>query len=223
MTDRSDFVADPVAFMKKHVVLQWVNITASRPLVVTITEKPNLQVASGGRPGAKVFVMTDICTDVPRGEKMPIHWIGFGTGRVVSGVLDSRSKYMFTYAMDGCTFGAGSQSGDGCCVVAHANAKGMVGNDGTSGTQRALQRTQLQSEPQFGGDPNLRVMSSLQYQELGGQGLKKKATNFAVLGPTGYWRFYTHSWMKLGTTTYLHGGCSEAAMVPPGVEELLGR
>jgi len=219
MSDRADFVADPVAFMKRHVVLQWINITESRPLVVTVVEKPELKVVSGGGPGAKVFTMSTQCGGIGRNEKVPIHWIGFGTGQVVAGVLDSKAKYMFTYAMDGCTFGAGSQTGDGTCLVAHANAKGMAESTGGPASQRALQRGQLQAEL---GD-GVRVMSSLQYQEMGGQGLHLKATNFAVLEGNGRWRFYVHSWKKLGNQTYLHGGCKEAAMVPPGAEELLRR
>lgn len=227
MSDRSDFASDPKTFMETNVVFP-LSETQSRPFVVTIQEIPGRKVVN--RRGGKVFKLTTDCAGCSRAEKIPIHWVGYTANSVVQGVLNAQASYVFTFAMDGCTLGVGSQSGDGACVVSHANASS---GGGGSDAQRDRQRGQLATHY---GDNDFSVVSPLQYRATSEGALNFKSTTFGRL-ENGYWQFYVHRWMdnggqgrgvffdefamKMRGMNYIHGGVQRAVTIAAGNEETL--
>ncbi|WP_191084513.1 hypothetical protein [Roseococcus microcysteis] len=212
MTDRSDFVRDPVEFMGRHIVrcqfFDWnntVDISQSRAHVITIKEMQGPPMVLN-RPGAKVFYLSNDVAGCARNEMLPIFWLGYRQNKVTQGTLNNQSRVMFTANMDGCSLGVGSQAGDGGCLVMHANkARGMP-----SGEAQALaQHGQLQRK--FDGQ-EFHVVEPSTYLTNEADPGRFLATNFGI-NRDGWWFFYTHSWrLKSGGMDgfYLHGGTREA-------------
>jgi hypothetical protein len=214
MSDRSDFVSNPLIFLKKNILrCQFfdggVKISESRPRVITIKEMANSPRIVNS-PGGKVFYLTADTSGCSHAEKVPIFWVGYQQNEVTPGMLTNNSRLMFTANMDGCSLGVGSQAGDGGCLVMHANkAKGTGGGP----AQTMAQHTQLQSG--YGDTEFFEVQPATYMDRMGATG-KFKATNFGM-NRDGWWFFYTHSWMQISasaTGSYAHGGTSEAVFVP---------
>lgn len=217
MSDQSDFFADPVTFMRTHVVrCQFIDgssgISQSRPMVVTIRQIPNATVV-GSRTG-KVFHLSTNCAGMSRAEKMPIFWLGYAENTASRLMLTDRASMMFTALMNGCTLGVGSQAGDGGCLVSHANEKQLGGGE----AQRAGQETQLRG---VFGDQGFRMIQPASYRMTSTGAATFQATNFGILNG-GTWSFYTHKWMGLATEgehkirgRHINGGCEAARPVPP--------
>jgi hypothetical protein len=213
MSYQSDFVADPVAFMSLHVLrCQFfdggLKISQSRPTVVTVKEMAGSPPVINNR-GAKVFYLTLDVAGKNLNEKTPIFWLGYEDNKSTRGMLTNHSPYMFTANMDGCTLGVGSQSGDGGCLVSHANLKSAGGGEG----QRFGQQEQLRTE--F-ADQSFRMLQPSSYMKTTDGTVRFKATNFGV-NTNGTWKFYTHKWMLSGgkSGSYINGGCKAARPVPP--------
>ena len=213
MSFQSEFVADPVAFMGKYVLrCQFFdggfNISGSRPIVLTVKEmKGSPKVLN--KPGGKVFYLTTDTAGCGRDEKVPVFWLGYKDNDSTRGMLTNNSRYMFTANMDGCTLGVGSQSGDGGCLVSHANLKSAGGGE----AQRSGQEGQLRG---LFGDNSFRMVQPNSYMYTTGGTKGFKATNFGV-NTGGRWKFYTHMWMLSGGASgaYINGGCKPARPVPP--------
>jgi hypothetical protein len=216
MSDRSDFVSNPVKFLEKHILrCQFfdggVDIAESRPHVVTIKEMKN-SPAIVNSTGGKVWYLTTDTSGCALNEKAPIFWVGYRKNDVTPGMLTNASRLMFTANMDGCTLGVGSQGGDGACLVMHAN-KASAGATGGRPAQALAQHGQLASG--YGGSDFWSVEPSAYMDGMGATGVFK-ATNFGV-NQGGWWFFYSHSWMQLSGSTsgsYAHGGTREATFVP---------
>jgi hypothetical protein len=213
MSYQSDFVADPVAFMSVNVLrCQFFDggfkISESRPVVITIKEMANSPRVVNKRNG-KVFYLTTDTAGRGRDEKVPIFWLGYKDNESTRGMLTNNSRYMFTANMDGCTLGIGSQSGDGGCLVSHANLKSAGGGEG----QRSGQETQLRG---LFGEESFRMVQPGSYMYTTGGTKGFKATNFGV-NINGTWKFYTHKWMLSGGSSgsYINGGCFPARPIPP--------
>ncbi|MBB3898922.1 hypothetical protein [Roseococcus suduntuyensis] len=212
MTDRSDFVRDPLEFMERHIVRcqfidleSTVRISESRPHVITIKEMPGPPMVLNRR-GAKVFHLSNDVSGCARNEMLPIFWLGYRQNKVTQGTLSNQSRVMFTANMDGCSLGVGSQAGDGGCLVMHANkSRDMPDRD----AQATAQRGQLQRK--FDGQ-EFHVVEPSTYLTNEADPGKFLATNFGI-NRDGWWFFYTHSWrLKSGGMEgyYLHGGTREA-------------
>lgn len=214
MSDRSDFVSDPLGFMRKHILrCQFfdggVKISESRPHVVTIKEMAGSPRIVNS-PGGKVYYLSADTASCGPGEKVPIFWVGYKQNDVTPGMLTNQSRIMFTANMDGCSLGVGSQAGDGGCLVMHANKA-----SGTGGglAQTLAQHDQLKTG--YGDQDFFEVQPSTYMDGMGASGVFK-ATNFG-LNVQGWWMFYTHSWMQMSgsvTGSYTHGGTKEASFVP---------
>ena len=217
MSDQSDFFADPVTFMQTNVVrCQFVDgssgIADSKPMVITIRLIDGATVV-GSRVG-KVFHLSTNTAGMSRAEKMPIFWLGYTENTASRVTLNNTGRMMFTANMDGCTLGIGSQTGDGTCLVSHAN---MI-SEGGGEAQRSGQEGQLRGV--FGGQ-GFRMIQPASYalKSTGDSGFK--ATNFGI-NNNGTWSFFTHRWMNLAAENepkirgrYINGGCKPARPVPP--------
>lgn len=214
MTAQSDFVASPEEFMKRNIVVCQFRDGSrapadSRPLVITIREWANRRCS---KPGGKVYHLSSNVTGLSRDEKLPIYWLAYSENTFTQGVLTNASRYMFTALMNGCTLGFGSQTGDGACLISHANAR-STGTGGRVAEQRAAQ--QLQLEQRFGGsDFNMVEPASYMNTSDGGRGFI--ATNFGK-NVNGTWQFFTHRYMDSGGTggVMLHGGIYPAVATAP--------
>lgn len=216
MSDRSDFVRDPRAFMDRHILrcqfidfTDPVNIAESRPHVITIREMPGQPMVLN-RPGAKVFHLTTNVAGCTRDERLPIFWVGFERNKTTPGMLNNQARAMFTANMDGCSLGVGSQAGDGGCLVMHANkASGVADREEQSSAQLRKLRKRYDAQDFFVVHP------STYLENEAGPG-KFNATNFGI-NRDGWWFFYTHSWrLRSGGLDgyYLHGGTREAIFTP---------
>lgn len=216
MSDRSDFVRDPLEFMERHIVRcqffdfnNTVQINESRPHVVTIKEMPGPAMVLN-RPRGKVFYLSNDVSGCARNEQLPIFWVGFRPNKVTPGMLSNQSQVMFTANMDGCSLGVGSQAGDGGCLVMHANkARGMADADAQASAQYAQLHKKYDAQ-------DFRIVQPSSYLANEADPGKFNATNFGI-NLDGWWFFYTHGWrLKSGGMDgyYLHGGTREAILTP---------
>ncbi len=218
MTFRSDFVADPVAFMQTNVVTpQFFDARdghpgppgESRPIVITL--KPWANKTCSKRGGGCYHLSRDTA-GLGMAEKLPIYWLAYQQNGFTQGMLSNSSQYMFTALMNGCSLGFGSQAGDGACLVSHANSSssGVRGR----GAQRDDQETQLRNV--FGANA-FNVVEPDTYQATTHGDYNKQATNFGK-NVGGTWTFFSHTWMAAassrGSGVVLHCGIAPAVSVP---------
>ena len=133
------------------------------------------------------------------------YWCPYAKDDTLTCMLGNGSRYMFTATMDGCSFGVGSQSGDGTCRVAHANESTFAANkeatfglDGARQFARAEQKNRLVNK--LGGD--IGVIDPLNYMADHDGAMELKSTTFGYRNGQG-WEFYTQKYWKNGTTYFL--------------------
>jgi hypothetical protein len=133
------------------------------------------------------------------------YWCPYAQNQTFHCMLNTDSRYMFTATMDGCSFGIGSQTGDGACQVGHANEgsfgaryEDTFGIDGARQFQRSEQENRLKHL--LGND--ISVINPLHYMSDHDGALVLKSTTFGYRnGMT--WEFYTQKYWKNGTTYFL--------------------
>jgi len=204
MTFRSDFVSSPETFMQLNIVTPQFRDGGrvpqeSRPIVVTIKEWAGKRCS---KRGGKVYHLSQDVSGLSRAEKLPIYWLAYKDKDFTLGTLNGQSQYMFTALMNGCTLGFGSQTGDGACLVSHANARQAGGGI----AQRDAQRTQLATR--FDGG-SFDMIEPADYRATTHGDANFQATNFGR-NVNGTWQFFTHKFMESGGTggVILHGGVS---------------
>ena len=141
---------------------------------------------------------------------MPIFWLAYKQNDFTQGTLNNASRYMFTALMNGCSLGFGSQTGDGTCLVSHAN-KSSAGQGGR-GNQRGEQHDQLL---QVFGTDHFNVIEPDSYQSTTHGSFGLQATNFGK-NENGWWEFYTLKWMASGGGggVVLRCGIDRAVSIP---------
>lgn len=110
-------------------------------------------------------------------ENFRAYWCPYEDSRISTTTVSNGANYMFTAAMNGCSFGVGTATSNGSRHVAHANMKGQP-NAGPK--QNALL-----------GGMNLsdRLVDPTKYMQLSDKPLQ--VTTFGVRNPdTQQWRFY---------------------------------
>jgi hypothetical protein len=126
------------------------------------------------------------------------YYCGYKADETVTAQLSSKADYFFSVRMDGCTLGIGSQSGDGSCLVAHANRK----SDGAQ--MRAEQSNDLESK--------IRKVSMMQPRDYSWDPAQDKDdTQIIKATPLGWrdgkrWTFMYQKYRKTGSSTYENMG-----------------
>jgi hypothetical protein len=217
MSFRSDFVSSPETFMATNVVTpQFLDPigpgyegppSESRPIVITIASWPNKKCS---KSGGGCYYFTRNVAGLSQNERLPIFWLAYKQNNFTQGTLTNNSRYMFTALMNGCSLGFGSQTGDGTCLVSHAN-KSSEGANGRV-AQKQAQQGQLQS---VFGTNSYDVIEPDSYQGTTHGNFTLQATNFGK-NENGTWKFYTHKWMASGGNggVILNCGVAPAVSVP---------
>jgi hypothetical protein len=126
------------------------------------------------------------------------YWCPYNNNTLGYTILGTDADYMFTATMDGCTFGIGTISETGACIVGHANAQHLQTEDGDTSGMEANQKMSLRSG-QF-NKVNLVKKTTLfepkHYRTF--KTLKASASTFGVR-KSGKWRFYAYRYL-------VHGG-----------------
>jgi len=226
MTDQTDFVANPIAFMNQHVLIPmfpppWeaggANApTASGRLTVCVIPVPNARVLNPPQPGSGVFQFSAETGGLAANTTLDIYWLPYKPDNFRSGMATSADRYLFTAAMNGCTLGIGSQSGDGSCLITHANNR-AVGTAQGPAAQAAAQLQQIGGV--FAGSAGYSVLTPQGYRQDSGGDLSWSATNFGVSNGAN-WVFHTHKYLQRNDggakSQFFHGGAVTAAVpVPP--------
>ncbi|WP_133300366.1 hypothetical protein [Paraburkholderia lacunae] len=188
-TPQEDFQHDPYDFLSNNVVYPNISVLRQEYLLpnvggeafvirpapvipVTVKKVPNASSTTGG-----VFAL------VRAGDKdhfpLRAYYLPYMQNKTCGGVLHKSAEWMFTAAMDGCTFGAGSVTADGVCLAVHANAAsaGQGGRD----EQRRQQDEQIATTFSTLGSSKTMSIAPSNYMSDGGGGsapAKISATTF---------------------------------------------
>ncbi|MBR0656013.1 hypothetical protein [Plastoroseomonas arctica] len=206
MPDVDDFIAHPRTFMRNNVVMV-VGPGQGGPGGV---RRFSFTAAGGGtvarnmlNGGAHMPVFFLVTPSKNTGSPVDAYWCPYEPNNSLGTVLPGAGgpDFMFTYAMDGCTFVAGSVQVDHSVSVHHVNM-GRSANLGPESTapqrdenQRKMQRNIAKSlvtnpslvEPDDYYDPNnANVVIPL--------GAKISTVTFGRRSTSGAWKFYTHQW-----------------------------
>ena len=117
MSDTSNFVADPLTFMKNNIVQQ----TASSIIGTVGDFSLTSNGPTGTKPDGKGCNVYSITKAGKSGESFKSYWCPYSDDHVHSVTLGSESNLMLTAKMDGCSFGIGIPASDGSVMVAHSN------------------------------------------------------------------------------------------------------
>ena len=125
MSDLGDFIAHPRTFLRNNVLVVSAGTggtggvkTFQFARVNTLTARNMLQ---GGEPAMPVFSLS-LGLSKP-GENVDAYWCPYSASAALGTTLPGRGgpNMMFTYAMDGCTFVAGSRTPTNDITVHHVN------------------------------------------------------------------------------------------------------
>lgn len=211
MSTVSDFLANPVDFMSKNIVIQQHtsetdNVASRNQKIVHMTLKPYPYSATGQDSKGKaipIFVM-----DLALGgdEEFPAFWCpAFNNWDGGFGVLvePSMAKVMFTDTMSGCSLGVGSKVAGGGRYVIHLNQEQAAKDSSPEASPAKLMKTQeaLQKELLKERGTAERIAGPSGYAGgIGPTGSKYKCTTFGVWdAPAKDWAFYMHSYQKSST------------------------
>src|SRR5262249_15054424 len=150
---------------------------------------------------------------------LDIYWCRYNNNDSFEQTLGTDSRYVFTSGMNMCTFGVGSQAGNGVCRVCHVNAQYQKGRedraeqrvitlDETNARQEQIQRNiaggvLYKTNPQNAViDRRTQILEPSAYMTKQGNGIVVNwywsATTFGVRGNDNYWRFYFLRWKRNG-------------------------
>jgi len=155
-TPQEEFQRDPYDFLSNNVVYPSINVLrqeyllpavggeafAIRPapvIPVTVKKVPNANSTTGD-----VFALVRAVNKDP--FPLRAYYLPYMQKKTCGGVLHKSAEWMFTAAMDGCTFGAGSVTADGVCAspcmpMRQARAKAAATNSADSKTNRSRPRS----------------------------------------------------------------------------------
>jgi hypothetical protein len=208
------FCGNPDHFLRHNIVIQKcpddppVDLYEHGVLNVKVVEAPG-EFSVANLPGGKVCMMIPAKATRP---SLPAYWCPYKQNDIRHATLGNDALYMFTPTMDGCSLGVGSPSGNGVCRVSHVN----MGRSATAvspdkptpearAQQRKMQKNYLISEHGHG----VQILSPAEYQtwDAGGEidnAIKTTTWGLHALGKA--WEFYTQSYIKSGSKTYLWAG-----------------
>ncbi|WP_347986347.1 hypothetical protein [Methylomonas sp. AM2-LC] len=206
-----NFLIDPIDFMKNNLVVphhaQIGSNQADSGIHTMCLVKSSVPARQNGKDVDKWILMkySSRINPATLGGVFEAYWCPYSQNQTLTCVLNTESRYMFTATMDGCSFGIGSQTGDGACRVAHANESGfglkhenIFGMDGARQFQRSEQEQRLKH--QLGN--NIQVINPLNYMADFDGALELKSTTFGYRKAM-TWEFYTQKYWKNGGTFFL--------------------
>ena len=206
MPAADELIAHPRTFLRANVMM--VSSTTAN-LTAGGEQSFSLELAGGNTarnmllpntPAMPVYVLKPY---TGAGTEVKAWWCPFAMndwkGTTLPGV--GGSNMMFTYLMDGCTFAAGSRTGNGSVTVHHINTSNAgvsaaaFGEDVAREQQRKLQRNIAKSlvtgaetiDPDDYYDPAKALVPIP-------PGAKIATVSFGRRGSGGVWKFYTHQW-----------------------------
>ena len=198
MTAISDFVADPIAFLRANVLQSFWTGSPVKPVRSLRFHQAALQgtrLDDGANiPAYQIIPISDQGDLIRlRGDQgarnrdyLNAYFCPYGDNQTCAITVASAADFMFTTNMDGCTFGIGSDTPTGARRVAHANVQGMgQGN-------RAVQLDNLALE-----GTNDTIVNPDRYRDSrrarGAAGIS--ATTIGIRDTnTGKWRFVYQQW-----------------------------
>ncbi len=208
--DATDFRNDVFTFLEQNVVI--VAITADdvknvvydretatvvRPgkdFVVKATVIPISGATVSGCDGG-AFYLRKAADSVADTEKRTIFFVPYAQNKLCGTILGNQAQWVFTATMDGCSFGIGSQPGDGTVMVVHANASRSAGGGGGRDQQVRMQARLLESTFSVRQDALSGVIGPSSYMvEPGGQdsvGTNRLRSTTFGRRVHGRWQFYT--------------------------------
>lgn len=218
MSDTSNFVADPLSFMKNNIVQQTASSVVG--LVGDFALTPN--GPTGITPDGKNCNVFSITKGSKSGESFKSYWCPYSDDKVHSITLGSESNLMLTAKMDGCSFGVGIPSSDGSVMVAHSNfstsevldkiqsemmesafskdqdaiAKMKFLEAKKSSTRQAGQHAMLESSDGVGSLSS--ELSPALYRTL-------RVTTFGIRDKLGKWSFYFQGYTQNGPNLEMFG------------------
>lgn len=226
--DAKDFRTDPYGFMQQNVVI--VNLNSSdvksfsydpstksvvRPgsdFLIEATVRPIPNATVTGCAG-EAFSLRKADSSVPDDEKRKIYFVPYAQNSLCGTILSRKAQWVFTATMDGCSFGVGSQPGDGTAMVVHANA-GTSGGSGGGREQQVKMQTRL-LESTFGMqghtlgsvvDPSSYMVDAGGTPTTGADRIRSTTFGHRVHG---IWVFYTLRYRVSGSglaPQYVHEG-----------------
>ncbi len=211
MADIDDFIAHPRTFMRDNIVMVNSNCNGFESGERQFTLKKSNGL-NGSAPNGQAMDVFSIWPHEGAGPRITAFWCKYAKNGHLGVPLPgrSRTKLMFTYAMDGCTLGVGSRGADGSCMAHHINcAQGGAsakawGEDAAAEQQRKLQRligSSLLTNASF-VDPDDYMDASSKPVAIPG-GAKISTNTFGRLASGGVWKFYTHQWYTVAGSRML--------------------
>ena len=219
-----DFCDSPYQFMKKHIVIVKLSDGFQKPrgneVTAFVVKYPfDAQIENPPVPDSQVCFLhltEDPGAPAPPRHTRKVYWCHYEYDSCHGTVLGRKHVYMFTPQMDGCTFGAGSQTSDGITRVAHCNA-GEFGRQHLTGGNlvgslqvqahkqvETLDATFARKQVALG-----RIVSPFGYLK-GDDGIdfRSKATTFGRRNEYDQWKFYTQTY-RTAAGKFIHCGVKD--------------
>ena len=212
MTATSDFIDNPVKFMRENIVLTtgcgacgdaqtdniyYVRLEPGWAPNGVAGSKPANGIRDGGPCSVYYLKHVAAYTDRPVPDDcVPIYWVPFQDQGIKGTMIGTETPFVFTAKMDGCSFALGSPTGPGGArMAAHANARGAADQSGAQKTQ--LRSFQIGGS--YGGFQNILDPSGYRSWDEAAGRFVGEATTFAVLSDEtghGSWKLYTQRYEK---------------------------
>lgn len=205
-----NFLINPVDFLNRNLVIpDHLSFGSSQDSagVRTMCLWPNGTAIKNGQPIDRWKVIAH-SPKYPQAKIEAIfngYWLPYDQNHTFTCMLGADADYMFTATMNGCSFGIGSQPGDGSCLVGHAN-KGTYGAQAEAQyglpTARRLQAAS-QTNMLISKIPALdRVINGADYQDDGAGAMTLQSTTFGVRR-NNTWHFSTQKYRKVDAATFI--------------------
>ena len=204
MATARDLIAHPRTFMRNRILMVQGTTGGTGGLKRFGFDRAVGLTGRNMRNGGAAMEVYVLKLEGPGSEDVNAFWCPYSSNDFLGTTLPGAggSNMMFTYAMDGCTFVAGSVGGDNSVVVHHvnmSNSAGALGREATDG-QRSEQQRRLQRNVARSLVENPSLVDPDDYYEPTRapvpvpQGAKISTVTFGRRSSSGAWKFYTHQW-----------------------------
>jgi hypothetical protein len=208
----TEFQRDPLVFATAYGIFPTANIlrdpkTGKKLVHGRFTLQLNPDCRGGGTALKGVVMLEHVENEEDGG--LECYWVSYEETKSKRCMLGTEADYMFTAAMDGCSFGVGSPTSDGHVLVGHANAadvgeraaeqaksRGLEAALASAwaravqaGAQRRMLRKKMPRPPTVFGPSGYKFIDHLGIDEEDAPNWTSGATVFGVR-EEGVWKFY---------------------------------
>ncbi len=218
MTDVQDFIAHPRTFLRNNVLMVTAGTGGVGGEKTFKFSRVNSIVAKNmlvnGNPPMPVFSLSLLAGK--QGDDVKAFWCPYSSSDALGTTLPGKGgpNVMFTYAMDGCTFVAGSKTSSNDVKVHHVNMTPLA-QQNLEPSVAGQQQRRIQRNVAKGLVTNAQLIDPDDYYDPTTRkanvpaNAKISTVTFGRRSSGGAWKFYTHQYYSVpgDRTTLCYIGC----------------